>query len=75
MIATSKVASETPTATATFTLPAKYITSAKHVVIYIYQFCKLITTSLITLLKTYEKLELMNTQLFFFKTSMCQTGN
>ena len=64
MIATSKVANEAPTATATFTLPVKYITSAKHVVIYIYRFCKLITNSLITLLKICEKLELKNVQLF-----------
>ena len=49
MTATSKIASETPTATATFTLPVKYITSAKHLVIYIYRFCRLITNSLITL--------------------------
>ena len=62
MIATSKVASETPNATAIFTLPVKYITSTKHVVIYIYGFCKLITNSLITLLKIYENLELTNVQ-------------
>ena len=58
MIATSKVASVVPTATATFTLPVKYIISAKHVVvvIYIYRSYKLITNSLTTLLKIYEKL-------------------
>ena len=63
MIATSKVASVVPTATATFTLPIKYIISRKHVVMYIYQFCKPITNSLTALLKIDEKLELTNAQL------------
>ena len=63
MIATSRVASVVPTATATFTLPVKYIISAKHLVINIYRLCKLITNSLITPLKIYKKLELCNVQL------------
>ena len=63
MIATSKVASVVPTATATFTLPIKYIISPEHVFIYYYRFCKLITNSVTALLKIYEKLELANVQL------------
>ena len=67
MIATSKLASVVPTATATFTLPVKYIISVKNVVIYIYQLSKLITISLTTLFKIYEKLELTNVQVFCSK--------
>ena len=63
MIATSNIASVVPTATATFTLPTKYIISPKHVVIYIYRFCKPITNSLTALLTIDEKLELTNAQL------------
>ena len=63
MIATSKVASVVPTATATFTLPIKYIISPKHVVIYICRFCKPITNFLTAILKIYEKLESTNVQL------------
>ena len=63
MIATSNIASVVPTATATFTLPTKYIIFPKHAVIYIYQFCKPITDSLTVLLTIYEKLELTNVQL------------
>ena len=63
MIATSNIASVVPTATATFTLPTKYIISPKHTVIYIYRFCKPITNSLTALLTIYAKLELSNVQL------------
>ena len=63
MIATTKVASVVPIATATFTLPMKYIISPKHVVIYICRFCKPITNFLTAILKIYEKLESTNVQL------------
>ena len=56
MIATRKVPSVVPTATATFTLPIKNMISPKHVVIYIYRFCKPITNALTAPLKIYEKL-------------------
>ena len=72
MRATSKLASVVPTATATFTLPVKYVTSAKNVVIYIYRLSRLITNSLATLLKIYTINECLG---FLFKTSTREIGN